>query len=278
MKTYRFQAGAFSLLALLAAGMFIGTEGYGATLVIPGTGACELILTELAEAYNAGNPAEPISVPLSMGSGGGLRAVLGGEAQLARVARRLKAEEEQEGLVYLVFARDAVAFVVGRQVEISNMNTEQLAAIFAGKIENWREVGAEAGAIRVVAREPGDSSLSVIREKMKEFREIAFTPKAKILLYDRDAVETLAKYKNSIGFIPMSAAKWAEGAIKPLSVDGVAPTRANIIAGTYHLVEDYAFVYKNKLTPGARRFVDFVFSDQGKKIIEKNDLIPVERR
>jgi phosphate transport system substrate-binding protein len=278
MNKPRFTMNGLLFLALLAAGMLQGAEGFGATLAVPGTGACEVILTELAEAYNLGNPEEPINIPPSIGSGGGIKAVLDGEAQLARVARRLKAEEEQQGLVSLVFARDAVAFVVGKRVEISNMNAGQLAAIFTGKIDNWKDVGAGEGSIRVVGREPGDSSLSVIQEHLKEFKEIAFTPKAKIILYDRETVETLAKYKNSVGFIPLSAAKWAEGAIKQISLDGVAPTRVNVLAGTYRLVEDFAFVYKNELRPGAGRFVEFVFSEEGKKILEKNGLIAVDRR
>ena len=278
MKKHRFHVNVFWLLAFLAVGMLPDAEGFGAALAVPGTGACEAILTELAEAYNLGNPEEPIDIPPSTGSGGGIKAVIDGEAQLARVARRLKAEEDQQGLVYLLFARDAVGFVVGKQVGISNLNAGQLAAIFTGKIENWKDVGAEAGIIRVVGREPGDSSLAVIHEHLKEFKEITFTPKAKISIYDRETVETLAKYKNSVGFIPMSAAKWAKGAIKPISLDGIAPTRANILAGTYPLVEDYAFVYKKDLTPGAGRFVAFVFSTEGKKILEKNDLIAVERR
>jgi len=171
-----------------------------------------VILTELAKAYNWGNQEEPIQVPPSTGSGGGIKAVLAGEAQLARVALQLKTDEVQQGLISLVFARDVVAFVVGKEVGVSNLSAGQLAAIFTGKIENWQEVGARAAIIRVVGREPGDSSLNVIREHLKEFEGLSFTSKAKIALYDRDNLETLAKCKNSIGFIPMSAERWAKGA------------------------------------------------------------------
>ncbi len=278
MKMLRTRERGLLVLVLLAAGMLPGIEGFGATLAVPGTGACEVILTELAEAYNQGHPEEAIHIPPSTGTGGGIKAVLAGEARLARVARRLKAQEEQQGLAYLLFARDVVAFVVGKEVEVADLKAGQLAAIFTGKLENWKDVGAREGVIRVVGREPGDSSLSVIQEHLKEFKELAFSSKAKIALYDRDNVETLAKYKNSVGFIPLSAEKWAKGAIKPISLDGVAPTRANVLAGTYQLVEDFAFVYKKELSPGAGRFVDFVFSPEGRKIIEENGLITVERR
>jgi phosphate transport system substrate-binding protein len=278
MKRHLWQMGILGSLALLVSGMVPGGEALGAQLVIPGTGACEVVLAELAEAYNRVNPSESVHIPPSTGTGGGLRAVLAGEAPLARVARRLKAEEEKQGLVYLSFARDTVAFVVGKQVRVSSLNAGQLAGIFAGKITNWKEVGAAPAMIRVVGREPGDSSLAVLQEHLAEFKQIVFSPQAKILMYDRDTVVTLAKYNNSIGFIPLSAAKWAKGAIKPIALDGVAPTRANILAGKYPLVEDFAFVYKKELTPGAAGFIGFVFSKEGRKILEMNDMIAVERR
>ncbi len=247
-------------------------------LSIPGTGACEVILTELAEAYNRQNPTVPVFVPPSTGSGGGITAVLKDQASLARVARTLKAEEEKQGLVRQVFARDTVAFVVGREVKVTGLTADQLTAIFSGKITNWKEVGKQEGTIRVVTREPGDSSLIVIQEHLAGFRNIAFPATAKVILYDRATVETLDKYKNSIGFITLSSAKWAEGRLKPIALDGVAPTRENILAGKYPLVEDYAFVHKKGLTPEAKRFVDFVFSPAGKKILEANRLIAVEAR
>jgi phosphate transport system substrate-binding protein len=91
-------------------------------------------------------------------------------------------------------------------------------------------------------------------------------------------VETLDKYKNSIGFITMSAMQWSNGGIAPFSLDGVAPTRENILSGTYRLAEDYAFVYKKELAPAAGRFVDFVFSPAGRGIIERRGMIAADRR
>jgi phosphate transport system substrate-binding protein len=260
----------------VALGILLTAPALAQTLSIPGTGACEPILAELASVYNKGNTGNPVRVPSSTGSGGGITAVLKDEASLARVARSLKPEEEKQGLVRMVFARDAIAFVVGQQVKVANLTADQLAAIFSGKITNWKEVGKQEGAIRVITREAGDSSLIVIQEHLTDFKNIIFSPKAKVILYDQAAVEAIDKFKKSIGFITLSSAKWAKGRIRPIDLDGVAPTKENILAGKYRLVEDYAFVFKKTLTPEAKRFVDFVFSPEGRRVMEGNGLIAVE--
>lgn len=46
------------------------------TLVIPGTGSCEAILQKLAGAFNAAHPGKEVIIPPSVGSKGGLRALL----------------------------------------------------------------------------------------------------------------------------------------------------------------------------------------------------------
>jgi phosphate transport system substrate-binding protein len=129
----------------LAAWFLFAAPVFGETLTIPGTGACEPVLADLAAAFNRGNPGEQVTVPPSTGSGGGISSVLKEEASLARVARRLKTEEEKQGLVSIVFARDVVAFVVGREVKLSNLSSNQLEAIFSGKIDNWKAFGGQGG-------------------------------------------------------------------------------------------------------------------------------------
>ena len=130
----------------------------------------------------------------------------------------------------------------------------------------------------MVTREAGDASLIVIQEQLPGFKTMTFSPSAKVILYDQAAVETIGKFKNSIGFIALSSAKWAKGKIRPIALNGIAPTRENILAGKYPLVVDYSFVFKRSLTPEAKGFVDFVFSQEGRRVLEHNDLIAMGRK
>jgi phosphate transport system substrate-binding protein len=244
-------------------------------LAVPGTGACETVLTKLAAAFNAHHPEHPVSVPPSSGSTGGIRSVIAGEAVLARVARPLRESEAAAGLKYKPFARDLVLFVVGRGVKVRNLTTAQIDDIFSGKILNWREVGGEEAPVRVLTREPDDSSLDVIRGHMAPFRTMVFSTFSKCLYHDHEMVEALAKYRNSIGWLTGSSFQSIKDRAGALAVDGVSPTRQNVFSGTYNLVEEYALVYKpGHLNGAARGFMHFLFSGPGKARMEELGLIP----
>ena len=258
--------------------LFAAPPAWGETLSIPGTGACEPILADLAAAFNKAHPGDQVVVPRSSGSGGGIQAVLKGEAPggtggAAPQGGRGTAGASPDGLCPR--CRGLRRRQAGEGIELS---TAQAAAIFSGKIDNWKDVGGAGGKIRVIVREPGDSSLTVIQANLKAFKGLVFATGAKVILYDQAAVEAIDKYRNAVGFITLSSLRWSRGGIVPIALDGVAPSRENILAGKYTLVEDYAFVYRNGSDNLAKRFMDFVLSPQGGKVMEDNGLVAGERK
>jgi phosphate transport system substrate-binding protein len=247
-------------------------------LEIPGTGASEIILNELAFAFNSYNRENAVVIPPGVGSDGGIRLVSRGEYQLGRVARPLTEDDKMLGLVYLVFARDAVVFAVGHKAGIGELSSRQLADIYSGKIENWREVGGNNERVRLLAREPDDSSFLVIQEILPSFKNLKFSEKAKILFHDYEMVNALNKYSTVIGWLTNSSMKEVQFTVKVVSVDGIKVSKENILAGKYRLLSDYGFVYKKgTLTGIAEEFVSFVFSVQGRQILADAGLVPVDR-
>jgi phosphate transport system substrate-binding protein len=248
-------------------------------LEIPGTGACETILNELAFAFNEKNRENRIIIPQSVGSGGGIRLVSRDESQLGRVARTLTEEEKGFGLEYLLFARDTVVFAVGQKAGIDELSSRQLADVFSGKIENWREVGGNNERVRLLARDPQDSSFLVIQEVLPDFKNLKLSEKAKILFHDYEMVNALNKYSTVIGWLTNSSMKEVKTSVKVLSVDGVMVSRKNILAGRYKLLSDYAFVYKkDNLTGIAEEFVNFVFSEKGRMILSNAGMVLVDQQ
>ena len=77
-------------------------------LTIPGTGACQTILREVASSFNESNPSFEVLVPDSTGSSGGIRSVGEDEYILGRVAREIKDDEMDYDLSYLVFAKGGI--------------------------------------------------------------------------------------------------------------------------------------------------------------------------
>jgi phosphate transport system substrate-binding protein len=160
-------------------------------LEIPGTGACEVLLRALADAFNKQHPGHQVTVPLSIGSSGGMRLVVKDKAILVRVARPLKEEEEGQGLTYLPFAHDMIIFAVGAKVPIRSITTAQLADVYAGKTRTWQELGGPPAPIRVLLRQPGETNLKILKKDLKPLRDITFTPHAKVLFTDPDMLAAI---------------------------------------------------------------------------------------
>ena len=247
-------------------------------LEIPGTGACQVLLKRVARAFNAKYPDQQVLIPNSVGSSGGIRAVRGDRAILARVAQPLKGKEKTYGLSYLVFAKDMVVFTVGAKVTVKNLTTAQLLDLYSGKITNWRELGGKPGLVRLLVRQPGDSSLRVIQEELPAFREIVFPASAKSIHTDPQVLELVQKYKHSICWLTFSALKGAHSPVYPLALDGVAPTLENAQSHTYKLLEPYALIFKKeRLNDLARIFINFIFSKECQQLMKEYGVTPVNK-
>lgn len=248
---------------------------HAGSLVIPGSGSPELILRELASAFNAAHSGDRVEVPPSSRSVGGIHAVKNDEAVMARVSRR-PAGEDADGLRYAAFARDAVVFAAGKAVPAQGFSSAQLADIFSGRVTDWASLGLRPNPIRVVVRNQTESNLMLIKERLTPFRDISFSSDAKLAYHAYEMVALLGKYETAIGFASLSALKGASAGVHPLRLDGIAPTPENIASEKYPLLIEYGLVYKkNRLDDTARRFLDFIFSARGRQVLLDNGLVPL---
>ncbi|MFA5422651.1 MAG: substrate-binding domain-containing protein [Phycisphaerae bacterium] len=245
------------------------------SLVIVGSGACEEILKKLADAFNQKLSDFPVIVPKSIGSSGGVRAAGIGESIIARISRPIKEEEAGYGLEYLPFAKDPIVFAVGSGVDIKSITTEQIIKIYSGEITNWKQLGGPDSPVRVLGRETGETSRSEIEKCIPGFESAGHKDHIKTVYHDYEMVNMFEKYNSAFGYLTGSS---LNENIHPLSIDGISPTIENVVSGKYPLIAEYAFVYKSgNLNKKAKQFLDFVFSKQGRTIMENNNIAPVSR-
>jgi phosphate transport system substrate-binding protein len=224
------------------------------TLTIPGTGDGTSVLRALAASFNKQNPDIQINIPKSIGSGGGVKAAGQGGATLARVARGIKSKEEKYGLTYLPFAKVPAVFFVTKDISVSFLLSEQICDIYSGKVKNWVEVGGPDLPIRVVRREAGDSTLSVLKKSFPGFDQVNITDTALLATSTPEIFKLMSDENHAIGFGPYDVAKNEN--VQVVSVDGRAPTFSG-----YPSVTTLAFVYQEKnLTSEAKRFIEFATS------------------
>lgn len=263
------------MLAWAVVGLFVfglSSSGFAQEkIVIAGSGDPQGLLRILGKAFEAANPGTRIEVPESIGSTGGVRAAAAGKADLGRVARPLKGSEKGLGLTYLEFARAPAGFVVHPSVEfIDHVTKDEILGIYSGRITHWKALGGPTAKIYPVQREPGETSRKIIEEHLPEFGETEW--KVKTVYSTPEMVETLAHHKYTIGYFSLPMAKGTN--LRVLTLDGVAPTPENIEAARYPYVGPFAFVWKGELRGLSKRFVAFVKSPQGQKIIRDFGAIP----
>ena len=89
-----------------------------------------------------------------LGSSAGIESVLNGTADIATSSRDLTEAEKSTGeLVTTEVATDGIAVIVNTQNRVANVTMDQLRAIYAGQITNWKELGGEDLPILVVNRD-----------------------------------------------------------------------------------------------------------------------------
>jgi phosphate transport system substrate-binding protein len=259
---------AMSALAAMAAFASLQSPAGAKELSVVGTGDGIELLRALGAAYSADNPQTTILVPPSIGSGGGLAAVGGDKEVLARIARPLTESERALGIIATPMFRLPSAFFVHRGANVSDLTAQQLAGIYAGKIVNWAEVGGANLRIKVVRREEADSTLTVLRQSMPGWKDLAITEKSKTAITTQDCVNTVKDVEGAIGFGPYPKALAMELVV--LKIDGRYPTdRDYPSAVTVSLVHKEATV-----TPDAAQFIAYVKTARAKALLTSMGGVP----
>jgi phosphate transport system substrate-binding protein len=267
------------VVALLAQVIFPWT-GWGAEVpqtafIIAGSGTNLPIMRTLATAFQSKHPGITIEVPASIGSTSGIRAAADGAITIGLVSRPLKEQEKHLGLEFVTYARTPLVIGVHPTVPDNAMTLAEIVDIYRGKKRNWQN-GKE---IIVLTREPGDSTIEEMIHRVPGFKaayeESQTAKRWTTLLKDLEMNETLARTPNAIGFSDLGALTIERHRIKPLKINGVAPTLVNLQSGRYPLAKPLMFVYKGTtLPPAARQFLNFVRSRAGAKILRDNGYLP----
>ena len=248
-----------------------------AALVFAGSGTNLAITRLLAQAFVRTYPGVAIEVPASIGSTGGIQAAADGSVAMGLVSRSLKEQEKALGLTFRPYARSAIVFGAHPSVSDDGLSFGELLDIYRGARTRWRD-GQE---IVVLTRQPTDSGIEVLELKIPGFREVyAESQKVKrwITLYtDQEMNQALVKTPHAMGLLDLGIIQSERLAVKPLRINGVAPTAQSVLNGTYPLVKTLAFVYREAtLAPAAKAFLDFARSSAAQQLLRAQNYQPVE--
>lgn len=242
-------------------------SGLNGSITIAGSTSVQPFSEVLAEEFMAQYPGVKINVQ-GGGSSQGLEATRTGVAQIGASSRELKPEEKSFH-EYLI-ARDGIVVIVNPANPVEDLTLEEVRLIFSGQIDNWKEIGGPDHEIILVSRESGSGtrdgfeSLAMNKEPVSDKALIANST---------GAIRTIvAGDRYAIGYVSLAV---LDSSVKPLRVEGVAPTADNIRNGKYAISRPFIYVTREEPTGLVRSFIDFVLSDQGQSILTREGAVRV---
>jgi phosphate transport system substrate-binding protein len=232
------------------------------------------IMEELAKEYAKEKKGRITLEPFSTVSG--LDAVAQGTADIAGSARGKDGKRaEESGINFVPVALDAAVLITYPKNPVTTISLKQVYDVYYGRLTNWTSLGGEVKdinlygiaapldgveySVRDLVFRNGDQRVAVPRlylNTMKLEEGVTLDPAGL-------GLSTLASIKNN-------------KLVKPLAVEGIAPSTATVADGTYPL---YITLYLAERVDSPKqaaigRFIEFLASPTAKEILRKHDLVP----
>ncbi|MCP5149183.1 MAG: substrate-binding domain-containing protein [Ectothiorhodospiraceae bacterium] len=236
-------------------------------LLVGGTGAALGAMQRLATAFAAAHSdTVPVVLP-SMGSSGGIKAVLAGAIAVAVSGRPPKPAETAAGATAVPLGRTPFVIAVNPTVPVEALTSRELADLFSGRTGRWPD-GTPA---RPVLRPQGDSDMVSLQEMGPEMasalEQAARRGGLHIAMTDQECADHIASIPGAFGSSTLSLIVAEGRPIRPMTLDGRAPTVSALAAGTYPYVRELWLVTGPSADAGAAAFVAFAHSTTGRAVL-----------
>lgn len=241
---------------------------------IGGAGAGLGVIKNLAESFEKSHPGIEVRIMPSLGSSGGIKALLNGALDLAISGRMLKAEELDNGAVAQEFARTPFVFVTHKSVRKSDITSRELESIYNCQLLKW----PDGSRIRLVLRPTGDTDTKIIKSFSREMELAvnALSTRSDMIMAitDQEAIEAVAKIPGALGGATLSQTETENNQLQILSLNGVKPTLAALSKGSYTLAKTLYMVSTAKSNHAASQFLQFIRSAKGRAIVAASGALP----
>ncbi|MDR2632336.1 MAG: phosphate ABC transporter substrate-binding protein [Treponema sp.] len=236
------------------------------TIEVAGSTSVTPLMELLAADYAQVRPGVKININ-GTGSSDGINAAASGSSEVGMSSRELSPVEKGAGLKELVIAIDGIAVIVHGTNPLSGLSITQCRDIYSGRIQDWGELSPEKqGKIAVVSREPGSGT----RGAFEELIALKDTLVPGSIEFDgTGAVKAeVSRNADAIGYISLGSVD--RRTVKPLAIEGVEASNANVINGTYKIARPFILVSKASVHPETQRFLEWILSDAGQAIVRKS--------
>ena len=257
------------LATLLVCSVVLPAYGFAAALKLGGTGTDLGVMRIMADAFQKRSTGMMIDIQPSVGSAGGISAVLAGALDIAISSRPLKAEERALGAREWTYAKTPLVFATDQKSPQTQLTSAEIIGIYDGTVTQWRN----GAAVRIILRPETDAD-TVILEKnipgmdaaMKKAYQRRGPP---IAMTDQNAADKIQMIAGAVGPSTLALIIGENRPLKALVFNGIAPTVENIANGTYPMTKSLYLVTGPHPRAETQHFIDFMRSREGAAILRR---------
>lgn len=247
------------------------------TITIGGTGSALGGIRKAVNAFQIRYSNITVKIVPSLGSIGGINAVLAGSLDLALSARPLTSQEKAEGASALEYARTPFVFVSAAAGPAHSITLLQAASIYAGELQAW----PDHTPIRLIIRPEADTDMELLKAMspaMEKAVEKALSREGMLVaMTDQENANLLAKVKGAFGTAALAQIISEKRPLHALPLDGVTPSLTSLASGAYPYSKVFSVVIGPRSDSAAQRFIEFLFTPEGKAILTRTGHLVQQR-
>ncbi len=246
-------------------------KGEKGLLKISGGTAHIPVMKEAAKQIMIANPKIQISIA-GGGSGVGIKQVGEGLVNIGNSGRKATDKEiDRYQLKLYQWAIDGVGPVVNPQNKVKALTKNQMIDIFSGKLENWKQLGGADRNINIYTRDEASGTRAVFWKKGLNKAQISSG--AHVVISNGAMKSAISQDPYGIGYVSVGH---IDETVAPIALDGVVPTIQTVQNGTYKVSRGLYSNTKGEPTGLTKKFINFLYTAEGKQIIEKHGFIPAQ--
>lgn len=245
---------------------------------ISGSGSGLASIRALAIQFEKDNPEIKIVLLPSLGSTGGILALMDNAIDLSVVARPLNSEEKRLAITAVPYASTPIIFATHTSNDVSNLTGAELIDILSGTKKYWQN----ERYIRLIMRSIRESDYISVMNYSRELEKalVIGTNRNDVIFSSTatDNADMIQSLNDSLGILSFAQFKSEQLNIKALNFENVSPSTSSLLEGDYPFEKSFALVYKNlHFTPAIKTFISYVKSPETCRILNSNGQICKEK-
>jgi phosphate transport system substrate-binding protein len=212
-----------AIISVLLFATLATTAQAGDIVRIGGAGTGLGSMKILADAYEKLHPGTTVKILPSLGSAGGIKALLHGAIDIAISGRPLKPEEQKEGAAAVEYARTPFVFVVHKGVNKADITTREVEMIYSGQLLKW----PDGSRIRLILRPENEADTLLTKTISKDMEQAVRLAQSRpdmiIAVSNQESDDAVAKVPGAFGGTTLVQIETEKRPLKMLSFNGIPP-------------------------------------------------------